>query len=703
MPAEFPRNHAVRRVLQPLLCFLILLSGWSGNAAAGPLRRIDQIMEAAAGNTAAKGTPGGQEPARSGLRRHHPRLPSFPPGPPLAMPSWSAAYVRDGVSYPLTVVGTDPALGQTTIIPTVIFAYRLQLADGSIFDASSDLIDGTTPVQGVLDSPIFKPVPWNIGGISLGTTQWGDAVMRANFWSRKSDRGAGYHVLLGTPTVIPVVVDVPAAYGRSGPDPKSGALEAFIDADWTLDLTVQVTNAYGIPPTTLPIHLLSQVIGGAYGYELFSGYHDFQSVTSSGSTVAAPFILSAYLSKAREIPDGRVQGENTGVLAHEIAEWLMDPALSNHAAPWQNPAEPRVCNNPLLEVGDPLEITAPGVQMGGYRFPDVALLPWFTGSPFPETANHRYSLFGTLTSPSAICPKWSEFGELAFSITGADTTILSGINNRQQVVGYFTVGNAVGSFIINNVDTTAGTLGTINGVTFPGPLATYAQGINDAGNVVGIYLDSQQQVHGFLSQGETYLSIDFPGAVATEALGINNHGDIVGDYTDSAGRVHGFVRIEGHFFNVDAPFASALSINGINDSRSVVGTYSSGSSTAAFSGPLWDLRPFSYPQVSPLDAVDYPITWSTQANGLNNSSEIVGGFAETGSPFAAYVANEGTFDPVAMGPADFDGSMTTQATGVNDAGVVVGTYTDSTGTYAAVLAPGSAFGLPYQRLTIAPP
>jgi hypothetical protein len=81
----------------------------------------------------------------------------------------------------------------------------------------------------------------------------------------------------------------------------------------------------------------------------------------------------------------------------------------------------------------------------------------------------------------------------------------------------------------------------------------------------------------------------------------------------------------------------------------------------------------------------------------------VGGFAETGSPFAAYVANEGTFDPVAMGPADFDGSMTTQATGVNDAGVVVGTYTDSTGTYAAVLAPGSAFGLPYQRLTIAPP
>jgi hypothetical protein len=196
--------------------------------------------------------------------------------------------------------------------------------------------------------------------------------------------------------------------------------------------------------------------------------------------------------------------------------------------------------------------------------------------------------------------------------------------------------------------------------------------------------------------------VDFPGAIATEALGTNNHGDIVGDYTDSAGRVRGFVRMSGQFRNVDAPFASGLTINAINDSRIVAGTYSSGSTTASFSGPLEHLQPFSFPQFSPLDSEHYPTTFTTYANGLNNSQEIVGGVATASLPVSAYVANAGLFQSLALG-VGFDGVQSSLLTGVNDSGVVAGTITGNFGTFGVLLPPGTAYGFPYQHIVIAAP
>jgi hypothetical protein len=62
----------------------------------------------------------------------------------------------------------------------------------------------------------------------------------------------------------------------------------------------------------------------------------------------------------------------------------------------------------------------------------------------------------------------------------------------------------------------------------------------------------------------------------------------------------------------------------------------------------------------------------------------------------AYVANAGLFELVSV-ELDFDGAQSSQL------GVAVGTLMDRTGTYGVLLLPGSAFGLPYQRITIAAP
>src|SRR5690349_14258750 len=69
----------------------------------------------------------------------------------------------------------------------------------------------------------------------------------------------------------------------------------------------------------------------------------------------------------------------------------------------------------------------------------------------------------------------------------------------------------------------------------PGAATTGAQGINADGAVVGFYVDSGGNQHGFLLSGGTFTTIDYPGALSTVARGINAQGDIVGVHIDTAG------------------------------------------------------------------------------------------------------------------------------------------------------------------------
>src|SRR5205823_14671400 len=63
----------------------------------------------------------------------------------------------------------------------------------------------------------------------------------------------------------------------------------------------------------------------------------------------------------------------------------------------------------------------------------------------------------------------------------------------------------------------------------PGAISTAANGISNAGQIVGQY-DAGGQTHGFLLNGSGYTTIDVPGATLTTANGINVPGQIVGSY-----------------------------------------------------------------------------------------------------------------------------------------------------------------------------
>jgi hypothetical protein len=60
-------------------------------------------------------------------------------------------------------------------------------------------------------------------------------------------------------------------------------------------------------------------------------------------------------------------------------------------------------------------------------------------------------------------------------------------------------------------------------------------GIKPRGDVVGLYVDSNSNLHGFLLRKGTLAIIDVPGATLTAASGINPQGDIVESYDSSSG------------------------------------------------------------------------------------------------------------------------------------------------------------------------
>src|SRR5262245_57942272 len=65
---------------------------------------------------------------------------------------------------------------------------------------------------------------------------------------------------------------------------------------------------------------------------------------------------------------------------------------------------------------------------------------------------------------------------------------------------------------------------------FPGSIQTSANGINDAGQIVGGYYSSFFGFsHGYVKDGNTFTTRDYPGAYDTSLFGINNIGQIVGD------------------------------------------------------------------------------------------------------------------------------------------------------------------------------
>src|SRR5450631_296109 len=160
------------------------------------------------------------------------------------------------------------------------------------------------------------------------------------------------------------------------------------------------------------------------------------------------------------------------------------------------------------------------------------------------------------------------------AVPGSTQSYAQGINTAGQIVGVYidALGTTHGFF------DNAGAFATID---YPGSVVTWAVDINDAGQIVGRYVDSA--LHGYLYQSGVFTAINFPGSIGTSAQGINSNGDIVGYwndtgviaglYLDASGLQHGFTYSGGAFTRVDVVGASGSLLTRVKNNKTVTGGF----------------------------------------------------------------------------------------------------------------------------------
>lgn len=222
-------------------------------------------------------------------------------------------------------------------------------------------------------------------------------------------------------------------------------------------------------------------------------------------------------------------------------------------------------------------------------------------------------------------------------------------------------------------------------------------------------------------QSYKFTAFSYPGSVATHARAINNAGDIVGEWLDQTGVWRSFLLTGNTYQTITVPGALSTSVSDINDAGTIVGSYTLAPRLLrdASGNQVLVCCP-SYGYVRTTDeqvlTVDYPAPQSelptTWLSGLNNNGQIVGGYNEfelaipntSSHGIHSFVFNGATFTPI-----DFPSSTArehipvTYASDINDAGVIVGGYNDDTetqnrhgfvlkeGVYTTLDKPGTSF------------
>ena len=249
-------------------------------------------------------------------------------------------------------------------------------------------------------------------------------------------------------------------------------------------------------------------------------------------------------------------------------------------------------------------------------------------------------------------------------------------------------------------------------IDYPGAVRTNAWGINPGGDVVGAYVDTSGNTHGFLLSGGSFTSIDYPGAIYTDARGISPDGYIVGAFMYAPGgppNMHGYLLSQGTFTEVQFPgylgtiaqrITSTGHIYGCNHNtdfmasmhgivRTVAGNYTQLDVPASMNngatpdgrvivGLYTDLATGLthgyFVENGKFEPFDVPGSNLTQAWDINPLQEVVGNFRDTTGSNHGFLLSQDVYTTI-----DFPGAINTQARGINDGGDIVGLYVDSSG------------------------
>lgn len=304
-----------------------------------------------------------------------------------SIPTWNGSFTINSTTYKYKMVGTDPAGGsKTTTVPSEILPLKVIMSNGITVTGSASKLKA---------SPIFRNAAF-----TSGTTQLGDAMQRSSFWKTIQASSPNWHLLLGTPKVLPTVtIRVPATDGTGLT--FNGIPWAEISYNWWVSKLQGIITAHKFSATTLPLILSGSTflyIGTTSNCCVY-GYHGAYPTASGPNTYAFSNWIAA----------GLVANGNADVytMSHEVSEWAADPFVNNHVPTWNQP-DGSTCFSNLLEVGDPVEAMPQPwytIKVGTttYHPSDIAGISWFSHVSPSLQQNGLYSYKGYLKTPNTTC------------------------------------------------------------------------------------------------------------------------------------------------------------------------------------------------------------------------------------------------------------------------------------------------------------
>jgi probable HAF family extracellular repeat protein len=241
-----------------------------------------------------------------------------------------------------------------------------------------------------------------------------------------------------------------------------------------------------------------------------------------------------------------------------------------------------------------------------------------------------------------------------------------------QVVGINNAGVMVGTWVDSGGVTHGLMLKSGKATTIDDPkgAVTSCVGINRAGDIVGFYVDSGGVSHGFLHEGGRFTDVGPAGAASSEALGINDKGQIAGLFVDSRGVTHGFVRTGKQYQRLDVPGARITEAVAIND-NGLVAVQTENEHANHFDGAIYNGKTYTM--------VDVPKSISSYPQGIDSAGDLVFSWNDFNGKFHGALRTAGgtffKFD-------DPKGATGTYGEGINDHHVIVGLYQTKAGAAA---------------------
>ncbi len=157
--------------------------------------------------------------------------------------------------------------------------------------------------------------------------------------------------------------------------------------------------------------------------------------------------------------------------------------------------------------------------------------------------------------------------------SGLPVNQLLGVNDNEMAAGFYVDAGGNPQGYLYDIATQ-----TFTPITVSGADNSTVTGINNAGVISGFYNNGTSDV-GFIDNSGTFTFFQAFGD-STQFFGINNTGYAVGTYQDASGQFHGVLYniATQSFQSIDDPFAAAgdgngTTLNGINDQDQLVGFY----------------------------------------------------------------------------------------------------------------------------------